>query len=537
MKQVISLFLLMTLFSSSCLNSKVETSTISLTSTLSPNALNQSSTLERNAHIATEGVETVVVQPATSTHLAVTSTTTPIPTLMGIYDNEITWHPQDILLSISESPNDGNPWVSKWPLLRLYWDGTIIRGAGDAVKVAQMSQSQMCKLFNSIAQTGWFNVDYFAYNPVFAGTWAEIIGVHTWQERVGGGYLFTSALEGEGAREQFFCGDCVKTKPQNFIAAAEANTYYLIYNSLPTDFKLKDDFQEPSSVPNDYQITCKASDGVYPFVQVDQDTKYVIFSGTGRRAIGILNQNSANVRSVVYKIDGSKQYFSYDAKPFGADTLTIIPRLWAKDNQFVYLSLYPNNVDLQPFHEAIALQKIDTNTGQAYYLFQGQPNEFYSYELSNTGSRLAYIKQNQNPFELVVFDIATSNEIKLTIESPDIPAENYKAAGGLQFNFELDKLFFSAVSDQSTISPNCDAPPDTALQDSICTIQNSPTTTFFMVDLLNPTKLFVLNQIPGAYKISRINYSSEYPKWMEYCPIDEGLTEDDYCSGTYIDLP
>ena len=109
----------MTLFSSSCLNSKVETSTISLTSTLSPNALNQSSKLERNAHIETEGVETVVVQPATSTPVAVTSTTTPIPTLMGIYDNEITWHPQDILLSISESPNDGNPWVSKWPLLRL----------------------------------------------------------------------------------------------------------------------------------------------------------------------------------------------------------------------------------------------------------------------------------------------------------------------------------------------------------------------------------------------------------------------------------
>jgi len=536
MKQVFSLFLLLAIFSSSCTNSQVERNVNLPTDTSLPNVSTQTSTSDSVAIRATERIETVVaLQTATTTPLAVIPVFT--PTSLETYDNEITWHPQEILINISESANDGNPWVPKWPLLRLYWDGTIIQDNGDEVKVAQMSRPQMCKLFNSIAGTGWFNVDYLAYNPSFAGTWSESISVYTWHERVGGGYLFTSALRGDGAREQFFCADCVKTKPQNFISAAEANTYYLIQNNLPTDFKLEDNFQEPNEVPNDYQITCTANDGVYPSVPVDQQAMYVVFSGTGRRAIGILDQNSANVRSAVYKIDGSKQYFSYDPKSFGADTLTIIPRLWAKDNQFVYLSLYPNNVDLQPFHEAIALQRIDTNTGQVNYLFQGQANEFYSYELSNTGSRLAYIKQDQNPFELVLLDLVTGTKIQLKIETSEIPANQFTMAGGLQFNFELDKLFFSAVSDQLTTSSNCDAPVDAEAQKGPCTIQTSSTTTFFMVDLLNPIKLFVLNQTPGAYKISRISYSSEYPKWMEYCPINKGLTEDDYCPGTNIDLP
>lgn len=508
MKRILPLPLLLAIFILACNNSQVETNVNLSTSTSSPNLSVQTFSPEGNASsIATE--TTVAVQTSTKSPPAVTSTFAPTPTLFGTYDNEVTWHPQDILLNISESANDGNPWIVKWPLLRLYWDGTIIQGAGDNVKVSQLSRPQMCKLFNSIAQTGWFNVDHLAYSPVFAGTWAESIGVYIWQERVGGGYLFTSALEGAGAREPLFCGDCIRTNQDNFIDAAESNTYYLIFNNLPTDFQIKTNFEEPRAVSVNYQITCKVSDGAYPFVPVDQEAKYVIFSSSGRRAVGILNQNSADVSSAIYKIDGSKQYFTYDPKSFGAGTLTIVPRLWAKDNQHVYLTLYPNGVKLQPFQEAMALQKIDTNTGQTSYLFQGQVNDSYSYALSSTGSRLAYIRQNQNPLELVILDLETDNETKLTVETPDIPAEYYEMAGGLEFNFEINRLFFSAISDQDSLK-----------------------TTFFMVDLLAPTKLHVVDQRSGAYKIKYL--SSE---WMEICAINEGLTEDDYCFGDKVKLP
>ncbi|MEP7136554.1 MAG: hypothetical protein ABI904_16620 [Chloroflexota bacterium] len=538
MKQTIPLLLLLTIFFSACTNSQVGISTNVPMSTPPPNMSAQTPTPDGLAIRSTERVGTVVaLQTAEIPPLAIESTITPIPTLLGNYDSEVTWHPQDILLSISESANDGNPWIAKWPLLRLYWDGTLIRGNIDTVAVTQLSRPQMCKLLNSIQQVGWFNVSPVAYRPNFAGTWAENIGIHSWQERDGGGYLFTSALKGDGAREPFFCGDCIKTKPQNFITAAEANTYYLIYNNLPTDFKLEDNFQEPSAVPNDYQITCKASDGVYPSVLVDQEAKYVIFSGTGRRAIGILNQNSPNVQSVVYESDGSKQSFSYDPKSFGADTLTIIPRLWAKDNQYVYLSVYPNDVNIQSFHEAIALQQIDTNTGQTQYLFQGQANDFYSYELSNTGSRLAYIKQDQSPFELVILDLATGKELKLKLESSDIPANQFTMAGGLQFNFELDKLFFSAVSDQLTASSNCDAPLDAEAQKGPCTIQSSPTTTFFMVDLLNPSKLYVIYQRPGTYKIQDVRYSNNYPKRIDICSISDKHNGDECYNYEIVNLP
>lgn len=513
MKQVFLLFLLLAILFSSCSNSQVETNIYSPTGTSLPNISTQTPTLDSLAIWATERIGTVfALQTATITPIVVTPIFT--PTSPVSYQNEITWHPQDILINISESANDGNPWIAEWPLLRLYWDGTIIQGAGDEVKVAQMSRPQMCKLFNSIAETGWFNVDYLAYNPIFAGTWAESIGIYTWQERVGGGYLFTAALEGAGAREILFCGDCIKTNEGNFIPTAESNTYYLIFNNLPTDFQLKTDFREPGTVPADYQITCKKSDGTYPLVPVDPEAKYVIFSGSGRRAVGILNQNSTDVQTAIYKIDGSRQYINYDHKSFDTNALIVVPRLWAKDNQFVYLSLYPNDVELQPFHEAIALQQIDTNTGQAQYLFQGQADDFYSYELSNTGSRLAYIRQDQNPLELVIVDLATDNETKIIIESSDVPAENYKMAGSLQFNFELDKLFFSAISGEDFSQ-----------------------TTFFMVDLLNPTKLYSIDQRPGAYKLRRINYSSDQPRWIEICRINKGLTEDDYCSSTYVDLP
>lgn len=513
MKQVFPLFILLTIFFSACTKPQTETNFNSPTTATLPSVSTQTTTRDRLAIQATERIETVIaLQTAITTPLAVTPIST--PTLLGNYKNEITWHPQEVLIDISESANDGNPWIAKWPLLRLYWDGTIIQGVGNEVKVAQMSRPQMCKLFNSIAKTGWFNVDYLAYNPIFAGTWGESIGVYTWQERVGGGYLFTSALEGAGASEILFCGDCIKTNHGNFIPTAESNTYYLIFNNLPTDFQLKTDFREPGVVPADYQITCQISDGTYPLVPVDQEAKYVIFSGSGRRAVGILNQNSTDVQSAIYKIDGGKQYINYDHKSFGANALIVIPRLWAKDNQFVYVSLYPNDAELQPFHEAIALQQIDTNTGYVRYIFQGQADDFYSYKLSNTGSRLAYIRQDQNPLQLVIVDLATGNEVKISIESSDIPSDNFIMAGSLQFNFELDKLFFSAISGE-----------------------DSSQTTFFMVDLLNPTKLYSVDQRPGAYKLRRVNYSSEHPKWLEICPIHEGLTADDYCSGLYIDLP
>ena len=507
MKHTIPLLFLLAIFFSACSSPKQVAKN---TSTSLPNIATQTTSPNSLSVRLTERVGTVVaLQTMGITPLAVESTITPVPTLPGNYDNEVTWHPQDVLLEITESANDGNPWRAKWPLLRLYWDGTIIQGTGDAVKVAQMNRPQMCKLFNSIAQAGGYDFDMYEYSPVFAGTWGEGIGIHTWREQNGGGYLFTSALNGNGARDMMFCGDCIKTGPKNFIPPEETNTYYLIYNNLPTDFQLKTDFKEPGTVPANYQITCKVSDGIHPFVQVDQEAKYVIFSSSGRRAIGVLNQNSANVRSAIYKIDGEKQYFAYNPKLFGADTLTVLPRLWAKDNQYAYLTLYPNNVNIQPFHEAIALQQIDTNTGQTHYLFQGQATDFYSYELSDTGSRLAYIRQNQNPLELVILDLATGNEIKLTIESPNTPAEHYKMAGGLQFNFEINKLFFSAISDQE-----------------------SQTTTSFMVDLLAPAKLYIVDQRPGAYKIKYL--SSE---WMEICAINEGLTEDDYCFGDKVNLP
>ncbi len=461
-------------------------------------------------------VETVItLQTSGATPTPVSPTINSTPTSFGDYDKEITWHPQYVLLEISEHANDGNPWFSKWPLIRIYWDGTIIQGAGDEVKVTKLSRPRMCKLFNSISQSGWFNVDRFAYNPLFAGTWSETIGVYTWQEKIGGGYLFTYALQGEGGRDSLFCGDCITTSHHNFISDAEANTYYLIYNNLPTDFELKTHFDEPKTVPNDYKITCKESDGIYPFVMVKQEAKYVIFSGSGRRAVGILNQKSTKVLSAVYKIDGSKYYFSYDPKSFGAEILTVIPRLWAKDNQYVYLTLYPDNMDIQPFHEAIALQQIDTNTGQSRYLFQGQSNNLYSYELSDTGSRLAYIKQNQTPLELVILDLSTYNELKITIESPNVSADRYTTAGGLEFNFSINKLLFSAIYDD----------------------HGSLKTTFFMVDLLNPSKLYVLDEKAGAYKIKYMNYESDSPRWMKICPIDDGITGDDYCNEGNVDLP
>lgn len=517
MKQTIFVLLLLTFFFSACANSQQVTKNANAsTNTSLLNIVTQTPSPNGLTTRLTERVGTVVaLQTEAITPISISTSITPIPTSLGSYEDEITWHPQDILLEITESANDGNPWTPKWPSLRLYWDGTMIRGTGDGVNVAQLSQPQMCKLFNSIAQTGWFNVDYLAYSPVFAGTWAEGIGIHTWSERNGGGYLFTSALEGEGARDIMFCGDCATTSPHNFIAAAESNTYYLIYNNLPTDFKLETDFKEPAAVPTDYQITCKESDGIYPFVPVEQEANYVIFSSSGRRAIGILNQNSANVLSAVYKIDGSQQHFAYDPKSFGADVLTVIPRLWAKDNQYVYLTLYPDNVNIQPFHEAIALQQIDTNTGQTLYLFQGQANDFYSYALSNTGSRLAYIRQNQRPLELVLVDLTTGNKNKLTIESPNVTADRYKMAGRLQFNFSINKLLFSAIYED----------------------QGSMKTTFFMVDLLNPSKLYVLDERPGAYKIKYMNYENDSPRWMEICKINAGLTGDDYCGGENVDLP
>jgi len=89
---------------------------------------------------------------------------------------------------------------------------------------------------------------------------------------------------------------------------------------------------------------------------------------------------------------------------------------------------------------------------------------------------------------------------------------NLRWLGGLRFTYDLNKLFFSAISEQGSLK-----------------------TTFFMVDLLNPVKLYTIYQTSGAYKISYIAYDNDYPKWMKICSINDGLT--DYCYSDTVNFP
>jgi hypothetical protein len=447
---------------------------------------------------STERAGTIVaVRTEASTQVQVhTSGTTPTKTPTDSL-TQIQWHPEKIIIDVSESANDGNPWMQTWPTLRLYWDGTMIQGMGSSVNVTHLNQSQICKLLISIDRTGWFEPNGRGYEPIFAGLGGTSIAINAWKSKMGGGQIFNSALSGEGVRTPLFCGDCITSSEHNMISSETANTYFILFNYLPTNFILYDEFKEPGEVPSDYQITCATQIQEFPFLPIDVNAKFPLFSESGRRAVAILNQNSSEVQTVLYKIDGNKQVFSYNLENLRTKALEVIPRLWSKDNQYVYLSLYPKDEVIEPFHEAIALQQIDTNTGISRILFAENGN-FYAYRLSNTGSKLAYIKQDQNPGELVLISLPNGAESSLKISIPGVSLENYQKAGGIWFNWDASKLFFSAIYKQN----------------------DKFITTFFFVDLLNPVRATPFHTLEGEFKIREL-----YDDKLETCQIEKNLIE------------
>ena len=160
------------------------------------------------------------------------------PTETPIVDanGNVTWHPQKVLISWDESPNDGNSAYTN-PDFVLYWDGTLLQPSYDSSgnstgpSIAKLSQDEICKVLNTVEASGFFE-EPNDYSFPFAGGWGSYIGVNSWKSNWSGAQQLYSAIRGEPYYNVLFCRNCPIPSEETIIRPALANTYYLLQNYL-----------------------------------------------------------------------------------------------------------------------------------------------------------------------------------------------------------------------------------------------------------------------------------------------------------------
>ncbi len=159
------------------------------------------------------------------------STPTPVVDTNG----NVTWYPQQTLISWSEGGNDGNDY--SYNHFTLWWDGELLMRHNDLPYTMHLSQAEVCKVLNTIETSGFFEEDG-VYEVPYGGLGSEGISVNAWKTNSSGAQLLSSAILGGPYDNSFFCQDCAFPFKEAIIRPGLANTYYFLKNYRPEHFPI-----------------------------------------------------------------------------------------------------------------------------------------------------------------------------------------------------------------------------------------------------------------------------------------------------------
>lgn len=159
----------------------------------------------------------------------------PTATDLPIFEENgnITWHPQEELISWSDVGGDGVYYYSE--NFTLLWDGTLLQPGGNSLGapyITKLSQDETCKLLNTAAKSSFFEEPAY-YNFPFDGLGSGTITVNSWRLHSSGAQALETAMSGAPYYRHLFCRNCPIPDENTIIKPGLANMRYLLQNYIP----------------------------------------------------------------------------------------------------------------------------------------------------------------------------------------------------------------------------------------------------------------------------------------------------------------
>lgn len=159
---------------------------------------------------------------------------TPTRTPVVDADGNVTWHPQEKLISWSDGGGDGVYYY--YNNFTLFWDGSLFlpgntneQGIPYAI---QLSHDEVCKLLNTVDASGFFGEPSY-YNFPFDGLGGSDISVNAWKSNQSGSQILASAISGDPYFDMLFCRNCPIPSEGTIIQPGLANMYYFLRGYHP----------------------------------------------------------------------------------------------------------------------------------------------------------------------------------------------------------------------------------------------------------------------------------------------------------------
>ena len=160
-----------------------------------------------------------------------TPTGTPVMDATG----NVTWHPQQELISFYELGGDGSSYYQQ--NFALYWDGTLMQPSNNklgAPYISKLSHDEICKLLNTAQKSGFFGKDEPAYDSFpFSGAEIEAVSINGWESKQSGAQILSPAIAGHPYYDNWFCRNCPIPSKETIIRPALTNMYFLLSHYRP----------------------------------------------------------------------------------------------------------------------------------------------------------------------------------------------------------------------------------------------------------------------------------------------------------------
>lgn len=160
-------------------------------------------------------------------------TSTPTTTAI-IEGSRVTWQPNEILIYWGNHGGDGDA-ISYPPDFMLFWDGTLLQagsGFSSPPYISHTSQKEICKLFLTINQSGFFEEQKW-YSMPFDGLGGGSIQVNAWKTNTVSSQVLDYAIKGSPYYTTLFCRFCPLPDINTIIRPPMANVYFLLDSFVP----------------------------------------------------------------------------------------------------------------------------------------------------------------------------------------------------------------------------------------------------------------------------------------------------------------
>lgn len=261
------------------------------------------------------------------------------------------------------------------------------------------------------------------------------------------------------------------------------------------------EYPKPSS---DYTLTCNVTAGTYPILPFNKENKFWFYAPNGKWGAEVVEEPGHFIKVRVINKSGYEKHYQYEPSLFGQNSLKVFPRFWTKDSEYFFVNILPGDFNIQkkPLINSIGLQRISINDGKVDYMFVGVDGHQFAFTMSEDGTKLAYIRQDDQPLRIIIKDTRSMDEKAATLVLPLNGTGIYTDAGTITWSVDEQTFYIAAIYSEN----------------------NASSGVIISVDASNPINQNIVYENPVPFKLNQFSYHD----WnASVCPLDADIEE--YC--------